>query len=282
MVDDGTGPVRVIVGPAALGVLDPARGDAVTATGPLGQRDSGGTGLAGYRLYATLPGELVIEPPLASPSPTPQPTPTASPAPSSSPAPTASPTPSPSATPDRFAVGRHLADPDHPGLDHAAHRRRGARGRRGGTATVRGVVIAEAGRLGTPRLLAIGDASGGLPVRLADGQVAPGRGTLVELRGIIAAPYGQTELRLVAGGLSIIGHGDLPASVALERRSRERGDRGPPGPRQRDDHRRADQGNERRHRLHHSRHGRHARCGSWPTGRPVLPRRRCARAPPRP
>ena len=86
----------------------------------------------------------------------------------------------------------------------------------GGTATVRGVVIAEAGRLGTPRLLAIGDGSGGLPVRLADDQVAPGRGTLVELRGIIAAPYGQTELRLVAGGLSIVGHGDLPAPLALE------------------------------------------------------------------
>ncbi len=86
----------------------------------------------------------------------------------------------------------------------------------GGTATVRGVVIAEAGRLGTPRLLAIGDGSGGLPVRLADGQVAPGRGTLVDLRGTIAVPYGQTELRLVAGGLSIIGHGTLAAPLALE------------------------------------------------------------------
>ena len=69
IVDDGTGPVRVIVGAGALGGLDPGKGDVVTATGPLGQRDSGGTGLAGYRLYATLPGELVIASPAASPSP---------------------------------------------------------------------------------------------------------------------------------------------------------------------------------------------------------------------
>ena len=81
---------------------------------------------------------------------------------------------------------------------------------------VRGVVIAEAGRLGTPRLLAIGDGSGGLPVRLADGQIAPGRGTPVELRGTIAAPYGQTEIRLVSGGLAIIGSGSLPVPLVLE------------------------------------------------------------------
>ena len=86
----------------------------------------------------------------------------------------------------------------------------------GRTAVVRGVVIAEAGRLGTPPVFAIGDATGGLPVKLADGQVAPPRGTLVELRGAIADPYGQTELRLVAGGLVVIGQGTLPAPVALE------------------------------------------------------------------
>ena len=222
VVDDGTGPVRVIVGAEALGDLLPGRGDVVTATGPLGQRDSGGTGLAGYRLYATLPGELAIEPPVASPSPTPQPTPTASPTPTppptpaasptptAPPTPTASPTPSPSASADASATPS--VSPSLTPLTVAEARLV----HEGGTATVRGVVIAEAGRLGTPRLLAIGDGSGGLPVRLADGQLAPGRGTLVELRGTIVAPYGQTELRLVAGGLSIIGHGDLPTPLALE------------------------------------------------------------------
>jgi hypothetical protein len=83
-------------------------------------------------------------------------------------------------------------------------------------ARVRGVVIAEAGRLGTPPLFAIADAGGGLPVRLAGGQVAPPRGTLVELRGTIAAPYGQTELRLAPDGLSVVGSGALPAVLALD------------------------------------------------------------------
>ena len=86
----------------------------------------------------------------------------------------------------------------------------------GGSVYVRGVVIAEAGRLGTPPLFAIGDATGGLPVKLADGQAAPARGTLVELRGTIAAPYGQTELRLASGGLSVLGAGTLPSPVAIE------------------------------------------------------------------
>ena len=212
MLDDGTGPVRVIVGAAALGGLDLGRGDVVTATGPLGQRESGGTGLTGYRLYATLPGELVIEPPTASPSPTP----TASPTPSRSPSPTASPTPRPSATPVPSASAHPSTTPT-PTPSTApltvAAARRVPEGR---SAVVRGVVIAEAGRLGAPRLLVIGDGSGGLPVSLADGQVAPGRGTLVELRGTIAAPYGQTELRLGSGGLSTIGQGALPAPLALE------------------------------------------------------------------
>ncbi|HYO42525.1 MAG TPA: OB-fold nucleic acid binding domain-containing protein [Candidatus Limnocylindrales bacterium] len=85
----------------------------------------------------------------------------------------------------------------------------------GRTATVRGTVIAEAGRLGTPPLFAIGDATAGLPIRVADGQSAPPRGTLVELRGTIAAPYGQTELRLAAGGLTIIGTGPVPVPFDL-------------------------------------------------------------------
>ena len=216
LVDDGSGPVRVIVGAEALGGLDPGRGDVVTATGPLGQRDSGGTGLAGYRLYATLPGELVVAPPAASPSPSASPTPTVSPTPSVPPSPTASPTADPSPTPlptsSAGASPTPSAQPSVAPLGVGAARLVPE----GRSTVVRGVVIAEAGRLGTPRLLAIGDGSGGLPVRLADGQVAPGRGTLVELRGTIAAPYGQTEIRLVSGGLAIIGSGSLPGPLVLE------------------------------------------------------------------
>lgn len=78
------------------------------------------------------------------------------------------------------------------------------------------MVVAEAGRLGTPPLFAIADATGGLPVRLADGQVAPPRGAIVEVRGTIAAPYGQTELRLAAGGLMTLGTGTLQPPMSLQ------------------------------------------------------------------
>lgn len=211
LVDDGTGPVRVIVAPAALGGFDPMTGDHVTVTGPLGQRDSSGTGLAGYRLYATLPGELAVEPrPTPSPTPTttPTPTPTTTPTPAPTSTSTTTPTPAPTTTPTPTPTPASSIAPLG-----VAEARLLPEGR---TAIVRGTVIAEAGRLGTPSLFAIGDATGGIPVRLADGQSAPPRGTLVELRGAIAAPYGQTELRLVAGGLAIVGTGSLPSPIALD------------------------------------------------------------------
>jgi hypothetical protein len=54
-VDDGTGPVRAVIGPAALDGRTIKTGLVVTVRGPLGQRDSSGTGTAGYRVHATLP-----------------------------------------------------------------------------------------------------------------------------------------------------------------------------------------------------------------------------------
>ncbi len=85
----------------------------------------------------------------------------------------------------------------------------------GATALVRGTVIAEVGRIGLPPVFVIGDAGGGLPVRLATGQTAPARGALVEVRGSLAAPYGQLELRLTAGGLAVVGTGTLPTPQLL-------------------------------------------------------------------
>src|SRR5439155_7042818 len=59
-IDDGSGPLRLVVSALAQAGQPIATGDHVVAVGPLGQRDSSGTGLAGYRLHATLPGELVL------------------------------------------------------------------------------------------------------------------------------------------------------------------------------------------------------------------------------
>ncbi len=85
----------------------------------------------------------------------------------------------------------------------------------GSTVLVRGVVIAEAGRLGTPPLLAIGDATGGLPVRLPDGTPTLARGTQVEVRGSIADPYGQTEVRPKTSGITVLGTMALPAPITM-------------------------------------------------------------------
>ena len=57
-IDDGSGTVRAVIGPLAAEGLTLASGMIATISGPLGQRDSSGTGTAGYRIHATLAGEL--------------------------------------------------------------------------------------------------------------------------------------------------------------------------------------------------------------------------------
>jgi hypothetical protein len=211
MVDDGTGPLRVIVAPDALDSLSPIAGSTVRVLGPLGQRDSSGTGTAGYRLYATLPGELELALPTPSSSPTPSPTtpPTPSPTPSPTATPGATPSPSPSAAPSSSPTP--TADPSPASVTIAAARAMAV----GADVRVRGVVVAEAGRLGTPPLFAIADATGGIVVRLPDSVVAPPRGMLLEVSGRIADPYGQVELRPVAGAIADLGTSDLPAPARL-------------------------------------------------------------------
>src|SRR6478752_6384398 len=60
-IDDGTGPLRIVASAPALAGATVETGDVVHAAGPLGQRDSSGTGASGYRLQATLTGELVVD-----------------------------------------------------------------------------------------------------------------------------------------------------------------------------------------------------------------------------
>ena len=201
-VDDGSGPTRVIVTPGALGgrVLD--LGSRITAVGPLGQRDSSGTGLGGYRLYVTALVDLVVEPPptpVPTSAPTPSQTPTPTPGPTGSPGttPTASPTPSSSPTPATPSIADVRALP------------------MGSTASVRGTVTAETGRLGTQGLVAIADASGGIVVKLPSGVTAPARGRVVSVTGKVADPYGQIEIRPAAIGITFEGTATLPAPIDL-------------------------------------------------------------------
>ncbi|MEA2612705.1 MAG: hypothetical protein QOI52_664, partial [Chloroflexota bacterium] len=145
------------------------------------------------------------------PAPTPTPDPTATPNPTPTPVPTASPTPTPTAgpTPTPSPTATPTATPGIDAIDVARTRPIGS------TAIVRGVVTAEAGRLGTPALFAIADATGGIVVKLPDETVAPPRGTVLEVRGRLADPYGQLELRPAVDGMTAMGAGTLPLPVDL-------------------------------------------------------------------
>ena len=208
-VDDGTGQVRAVVGPEALAGQALPNGTTVVVTGPLGQRDSSGTGAGGYRVHATLAGELAIVTPEPTPTPVPSPTPT--------PAPTATPTPSPSASPTPRPTPAPTPRPTPtptPGsvvLEPAAARTAPI----GSRIVVRGTVTAQAGRLGTAPLFAIGDGEGGIIVKLPEGATAPSRGTVLEVAGKLADPYGQIEVRPGEGDLRSTGSGPLPAPVPV-------------------------------------------------------------------
>jgi hypothetical protein len=204
-IDDGSGPLRVIATPGALAGRTLDIGSQLTAVGPLGQRDSSGTGAEGYRLYVTAATDLTVELPPPSPTPTPEPSPTPTPAPSATPAPTTepsqSPTPEPTPSPSASTAIPTIASARAMPV--------------GSTVTVRGVVTAEAGRLGTPALLAIADATGGIVVKLPAGVSPPARGRIVHVSGHLADPYGQLEVRPATSGFAAAGSEPLPDPVAL-------------------------------------------------------------------
>jgi lamin tail-like protein len=199
LVDDGSGQLRVIVSAAALGGLAVPSGTTVSATGPLGQRDSSGTGAGEYRLYATEPGEFQVLPsatPVATATATAPPTTTPTAAPSPSPTPTAVATSSPSPTPPPMVIS----------IEDARTRPIGS------AITVAGVITAEPGRLGIPNVAAIQDATAGIAVRLPESLSGSRRGMQIQLTGVVAEPYGQRELRSLT---SVVALGDAPIPVAL-------------------------------------------------------------------
>ncbi len=202
-VDDGSGQVRAIVSPEALAGSSLPGGTLVRLRGPVGQRDSSGTGIGGYRIHVTEPGDLeVVEPPV--PSAAPSPTPPVTPAPTPSPSPTGSfppPTAPPTATPAPGTV---------PSIAAARALPIGTR------VTVSGVVTAQVGRLGTPPLIAVQDATGGIAVRLPDEAPHPSLGARVTATGRLHDPYGQLEVRPVATDLAVAAVEAVPAPLAVD------------------------------------------------------------------
>ncbi len=193
-VDDGSGPLRVIFAGAA-GPFVPARGSLVSVAGSLGQRDSSGTGAAGYRLFVVDPLDVTEEP-------SPTPTPSEEPSPSPSPDPSATPSPSPTSTPSPTPIP--APSPTPAPTDAAASIETARSASVGTTVRVRGTVTAEPGRVGLPPLGVVADETGAIFVRFPDG-VVPARGALVEVVGRLFDPYGQLEIRPASAGVRLLG-----------------------------------------------------------------------------
>jgi hypothetical protein len=166
---------------------------------------------------------------VSAPLPGPSTSPTASPSASPSTPPTASLTPAPTTTLPATLTATAVVTPSLPASGSpeasssptqsapALESISAARAQLAGTrAHVAGMVSAETGLVGAEGLLAIQDSSGGIYVRLATAVAGLAIGTFVELDGVLAAPYGQLEIRNL--GSLTVGEGGpepVPSRVAL-------------------------------------------------------------------
>ena len=181
-LDDGSGAARVVIVDAAG--IDPTGwvpGTSVRLVGVVGQRDSSGTGLSGYRVHPRDSADLLA----FGPTPTPAPTAT--------PVATATPTPAPTATPDALCPLVSIAD---------------ARSAPTGTRLrIRGVVTLPSG-LVDPASAAVQDATGAILIRLGDDAGPLELGVLVELEGTRSTKAGMLSLRVTRPPLALGSQGD--------------------------------------------------------------------------
>ncbi len=186
-VDDGSGPVRVLIGPATgIPTADWLTGTTVTLIGVVGQRDSSGTGADGYRVQPRDAADVTS----VAPPPTPEPTPT----PSVSPSPTASPsaTVTPSAIPLMAIADARRAEPN-------------ARVR------IRGLVTLPSGLVDEGSAV-VQDATGAILIRAGSEMGRLRRGQLVELTGTRSTKSGMVSLRVSAAAM-VLGTQAAPAPV---------------------------------------------------------------------
>jgi hypothetical protein len=171
-VDDGSGPVRLVV-PEGSGI-DPAawaRGTQLQVRGVVGQRDSSGSGTTGYRVHLRDPLDVLgIAPPA-----------TASPTPSGSGSPSGSPLPS-----------------DSQLMTIAAAREASPNAR----VRVRGVVTLPSNVLGEGTA-AIQDASGAIFLRLGDEAGSLSLGELVQVDGMRSTKSGMETIRVATPPLRL-------------------------------------------------------------------------------
>jgi hypothetical protein len=209
-VDDGTGTLRVVVATATgIDRAELPRGRQVRLTGVVGQRDTSGTGLGGYRLH--LRGGFDVEPiavPSPAPSASPGPLPSGSPQP---PSPLPSPTLGPPAPSPAPATPSPLPTATPPNPIPVAAARQLAAGQR---VVVQGVVTVRPGRVLGDRTACLQDASAGICVRLPDGVTAVA-GDVLLVDGPLADPYGNLEIRPAPSGVTKVGSAALPPARQL-------------------------------------------------------------------
>jgi hypothetical protein len=211
-IDDGSGPIRVLVGPAtSIETSTWLKDVTLSVIGVVGQRDSSGTGSEGYRVQPRDAGDVVAV--TSSPSPTPSPAASASPSPAASASPSASATPSVTPT----ASASPSASPSASGplvplvtIDEARHAAVGA------TLRVRGVITLPTGLI-DPSTAVVADPSGSILVRTGPGVGRLTRGQLLELTGVRSTKSGMLSLRVTSRPV-VLGHQAEPAPA---RRSTE-------------------------------------------------------------
>jgi len=182
-IDDGSGPIRILVGPATgIDTASWAVGASVGVTGVVGQRDSSGTGAEGYRVQPRDPADIGFV--LPPPTPTPVPSQSVGPSPSANPG------------------------PSLPPLMTVADARRADVGVR---LRIRGVVTLPTNLLDAGTAV-VADPSGAILVRTGSEVGRLVRGQLIELTGTRSTKSGMASLRVSEPALKL-GTQAEPAAV---------------------------------------------------------------------
>jgi uncharacterized protein YdeI (BOF family) len=186
-LDDGSGPIRLVV--QTLTGIDVAAwtsGSVIELVGVVGQRDSTGTGLEGYRIMPRDPADITFVgvPDTSTPTPTPS---------ASGPS---DPTPTPSGSPEGVVT-----------IAAARDASKNARLR------IRGVVTLPSGVV-DPQTAVIQDATGALVLRLSDEVGGLALGESIEVAGTRSTKSGMETLR-VNEAPQRLGTGVVPAPTAV-------------------------------------------------------------------
>jgi cell division septation protein DedD/uncharacterized protein YdeI (BOF family) len=197
-IDDGSGEARVVINAATgIGIDAWEPGVTLELIAVVGQRDSSGTGTAGYRVQPRDGGDVLAV--VARPDPTTTPTPLPSVSPSASPTPSATLSAAPSAS----------ASPDSSAITIAAARTAAS----GASVRIRGVITSPTGRIEAGSAV-IQDGTGAILLRMSGGAPALERGALVELDGTRSTKSGMLTLR-VGDTPTLLGRQAEPVALRL-------------------------------------------------------------------